>query len=530
MLIISVLAALGDWWQSSRQVRLMLIEQGQQVAEGLARQSKLAILTEAPENAADAVDAALAFPDIEHVEVRHVHGKLITSRSKGKRAIADSPPISYAGLRETQLEHETDDAWVFVAPILSKGAGDSPFEMAPADQETLGYVRIVQSKATMRQIMFDILIVNQGIALVFFVLFFLIVRYLTKRVTQPLTQLSEIMARAERGEADVHADIRGPKDISDMAHAFNSMMTVLQEREADLRKARDEALKFARLKAEFAATVSHEIRTPLNGVIGTLDMLMASNLPPRQRQFVEIAWDSAQYLLDLINNILDFSKLEAGKLLLEHAEFDLRHLAEGVVDLFGQQAHQKGLDIGYLAAPDVPQHVKGDARRIRQVLINLVGNAVKFTDRGEVAVRIQIRENAQGEARVHFDVHDSGIGVSDELRGEIFESFTQGDATATRRYSGSGLGLAISKQLVGLMGGEMGVDSTPGVGSSFWFELPVTVVPATAALESAQRGLNTGGRILIVEDSTVVRHFLEQSLSGSGFTCRSLPDANEALG
>ncbi len=529
VLAIAILSALGSSWQGSRQIRQTLMDQGQRVAESLARQSRLALLSDSAENAADAVSANLAFPDIVLVEILHVDGHPLISKRKDLATREKYRPIAYPDIENIFLEHETDDAWSFIAPVFSKDVNESPFQTGHEKRELLGHVRVVQSKTTLKRLMADVFAANLAIALIFFLFFLVTVHLLTDRLTHPLTKLSEAMARAERGEPSVRADISGPSDIVEMAHAFNSMMKVLEEREQELRKARDDALKFARLKAEFAATVSHEIRTPLNGVIGTLDMLMATNLPPRQRQFVEIAWDSSQYLLDLINNILDFSKLEAGKLELEQAEFDVARLIEEIVELFAQQAHQKGLELGYVIARDVPPRVKGDARRIRQVLINLVGNAIKFTDAGEVAIRIHAKEHASQRLSLRFEVRDTGIGIDDEMREHVFESFTQADTSTTRRYSGSGLGLAICKQLVGLMGGEIGAESIPGTGSCFWFMLPLAAASPAVTAPTNLRHSGHGQRILIVEDSAVVRHFLEQSLDTCGYNCRSAQTANEAM-
>jgi signal transduction histidine kinase/DNA-binding response OmpR family regulator/HPt (histidine-containing phosphotransfer) domain-containing protein len=524
-----LLSAVGSAWQGSRQIRDTLIGQGERVTENLARQSRLALLLDSEENAASAVDITLSFPDVIGVEIRHNNGKQLVARGHVDSAAGGRRFVPPANFQRAILEEETVEAWHFVAPVLAAAAADSPFETQGRDTEVLGHVRVVLGKDTLTGMMIDVFVINLTIATFFTLLFLATIRFLTARLTRPLTQLSETMARAERGEPRVRAHLDGPRDIMNMAQAFNSMMTVLEDREQELRAARDEALRFARLKSEFAATVSHEIRTPLNGVIGTLDMLQATNMPARQRQFVGIAWNSARYLLDLVNNILDFSRLEAGKLELEHTEFDIHHLVEETIELFAPQAQQKGLELGYVTDGEVPRQLKGDTRRIRQILANLISNAVKFAESGEIAVRIGAAPHAAGGHLLRLEVIDTGIGIDKQAQSRIFDSFTQADHSTTRRYSGSGLGLAICKQLVGLMGGDIGVDSEPGKGSRFWFTLPLEAVPqAPTASADRARPVGAGRRVLIVDESEIVCHFLRQSLETWGYSCRSVRTAEEA--
>jgi diguanylate cyclase (GGDEF)-like protein len=532
VMAVALASSLAISWQGSRQIRDTLVKQGERVADNLALQSKLALLYDSAENVAAGVNLTLAFPDVTGIEVLRANGQPLLVKMKSETTPAIAGPVNPLQRDQAHLAGESADSWHFVAPVFTD-AQDSPFEMKRKERELLGHVRIVQSKATLTRMMRDVFALNFFMSFLFALLFMVALRFFADRLTRPLTSLSEAMGKAERGESGIRADLAGPQDIAHMAHAFNSMMTVLEEREAELRKARDDAVKFARLKAEFAATVSHEIRTPLNGVVGTLDMLMASSLPPRQRQFVEIAWESAQYLLDLINNILDFSRLEAGKLELKKSVFDLRTLVEEVIDLIAQQAHQKGLEVGYLIAPDVPQRVVGDQTAVRQVLVNLVGNAVKFTYSGEIAIRITL--TGPQETDLRFEVADTGIGIAEGARAVIFDSFTQVDTTTTRRYGGSGLGLAICKQLVTLMGGSLGVHSEPDKGSKFHFTLPLEIralersaggrLAPPAAKGIAARGIP----VLVVEESAIARHFLEQSLNSWGYQCRTSRGADEAL-
>ncbi len=534
VLSIAIVSSLAISWQTSRQISTSLIEQGRQVAENLARQSKLALLYDSPENAAGVITLTLAFPDVASLEIRHTDGSLLLSRSNDKEARNTAGESAPAVLPSAYLEGESDDTWRFVAPVLVGNEVDSPFNTSEANQEMLGYVRVVKSKATLKRMQAEVFAVNFAVSFIVSLIFLVILRTLTQRMTRPLMRLSSVMAQAESGVSGLRADTDGPKDIADMSTAFNRMMTVLEDRETELRTARDNALKFAQLKANFAATVSHEIRTPLNGVVGTLDILMATDLPSKQHQFVEIAWDSSRYLLDLINNILDFSKLEADKVALEKMEFGISHLIESVLELLSTQALQKKLAVDYLVAPSLPSRMLGDPRRLRQILINLIGNALKFTESGSVSVRVSATGNA-AESRLdeamtlRFEVVDTGIGITHDMQSSIFDSFTQEDTSTTRRFGGSGLGLAISKQLVELMGGQIGVDSTPGLGSCFWFTVPLTPVATperSASIQPSWPGL----RALVIDESEIVRRFLQQTLTVWGFDCQTSLDADDALG
>ena len=300
----------------------------------------------------------------------------------------------------------------------------------------------------------------------------------------------------------------------------------VEARTRELRVAKEAAEAAGRAKSEFLANMSHEIRTPMNGVIGMASLLLDLDLSPLQREYAETIRTSADSLLTVINSVLDFSKIEAGKLVLESLDFDLQETIEGTLDLLAAQAQAKGTELVLDLPPQLPRLLRGDPGRLRQVLVNLVGNAIKFTQGGEVVVHvaeqlpvgprvvIRVAQQTSPATKVvlRFEVRDTGLGMTPELQGKLFQPFIQADSSTTRRYGGTGLGLAISKQLVGLMAGQIGVDSTPGRGSTFWFTAQFDQPALAQAPMAGEREGWSNLRVLIVDDNAASRQILRQQI------------------
>jgi len=366
------------------------------------------------------------------------------------------------------------------------------------------------------------------------VISFVLALWFGHRIAHPFQRLAKDARALGQQDMSLIPLASGVKEADQVSRAMVAAYTELTQREAalaasfrevaerdrqavELRAAKEVAEQASKAKSEFLATMSHELRTPLAGVLGMADLLAAKSLNDEERYLVEKIRSSGRHLRDLISDVLDLSRIESGKLELEHTSFSLSDLLETVRSLMAPQAIERGLDLTFKLDKNVPPILKGGPTHLRQVLINFVGNGLKFTNRGGVSVSASHRQEHDGRIRLRFEVRDTGIGIPKDKQVELFEPFVQVDSSITRRYGGSGLGLAISKRLVDAMGGTLGVDSLPGVGSHFWFEVVVETGDAAAAEPvNLDPATVPPRRILLVEDVELNRQLIQLMLSAYG--------------
>lgn len=519
-------------WISTNFITKQNIHESKRLTAVFAQQSALSLLYGSKDNSQAALDMVLSFPSVKQAaiyDIRHnlLHQKKIDEVQEWQW----HNKVNQFTSKNSELEYENKDFWQFIAPVFDREIREeeTPFEIQKETASLIGYVKLLKSKKEQKLLLTYIIVTNTVASAIIAILLLIALKRIGKRITKPLAVLAKTMAQAKEKQADLEVALDGASELRQIGASFNEMMSILKTHQEQLKE-------YARLKEEFTANMSHEIRTPLTGIVSVIDLLQNGNLSKQEQEdLLKLANSSSKLLTTIVNDILDFSKISAGKLKVESIYLNLQKLLEEIVSLYSSKAKEKNLKLYCRYQQDMPTSFKGDPFRIQQVFNNLVSNAIKFTEQGEIIIKASLLSKEEDYTLVKIEVQDTGIGIPASKHEKIFNSYSQSGSSISRKYGGTGLGLAICKQLIKLMNGTITLLSEPKKGSNFIVKLPLQETTSDLSSEQPQfiqkveQNFTKTKKVLLVEDNIVNQKVTLMALKNIGIQVGLAEDGEQAI-
>jgi two-component system sensor histidine kinase BarA len=531
-LIIALSLSFYFGYNSVTQFESALHEKGQSISRNLAPACEYGVFSANMDILSNIIEKTLTDDDVINVTISNDNDEPLISRSRRSTATSFKNSILAALIPEEQF--------TFSVPVTTTEIEIEDFtEQATtgsANPKTIGYVHITLSSLGTRILQFTSIIKGLLITGIGVLITLILALRISRSVAEPIQELTQAVSQIARGQLNARVTINAGGEIGQLENGVNKMADEIQAVREDLQTqvdkatiklkkaldeleiqnieldlARNRAISANRIKSEFLANMSHEIRTPMNGVIGFAELLEKTSLNTQQLDYVNTIRNSASNLLTIINDILDFSKIESGKMEIEHIVFSMPDLISEVIAMFAPMAYKKNIELVSFPYPDIPQQLIGDPSRIRQILVNLIGNAIKFTHKGHVTLRLLTTGEIENNINLRFTVADTGIGMDAVSKQRLFTAFTQADTSISRKFGGTGLGLVISKKLAVLMQGDIGFDSQPGQGTTFWLSVPLSIDRIQPPADN-----KTQGKVILCENLDHTRLALRALINQTG--------------